>query len=468
MITILAFLFVLVGISKSGIICPKQSWTLFKNVTEEGSWSFRVLTNYSMSTTLVQIKMCKTMRYRCPNENEVELSTSQGFRYWRQDQGNIEQKLNFTTSEETCKLDCNNVTNRIGFCNLECISDVEVTLTVEVRYRRSSGSGDDKQWAKWEETGQFPYLYKNCNKLYWSSWIETSNCTSSAQTTFSRSCMDCDGDEVQQKYCEGNFNKQTQCQPLWGPWAKAGPCEVILCNSTGERVRRRMCLYGDGSQSPDPKLCSNQSAIVKEQCAWDVKQQATACQPTQSEGGGQPDNTSVSVGIGIAVLLIFVLGFGLTAVRWRRRQQNQINNRIHRDPLGVESADAEPPKQFRSRSKGYNCNQLDIRGSAVLYKYGGEQHSNPPSEYEVVQPSVSTVYDFAEPIEPNAYEFELSTVSQPSESIKKKIRNSSAKLEPNYSILQEHCTVAKENDAYSSLMKKARSKESDYSTLSSR
>ena len=347
MITKIALLFVLVGISESGIICPKQSWTPLKNVTEEGSWSFSIPTNYSMSKTMVQVKMYKFIRYRCSNEEKLELSASQGFRYSREDRGKIEQKLNFTTSVETCKLGCNATAN-IGFCNLECISDVEVPLTVEVRHSRSMIGGCNKACRHWEDNGQFTYLYKNCNKLYWSSWTETSNCTSSAQTTFKRSCVDCDGDGVQPKYCKGNFTKQTQCQPIWGPWGEAGQCAVIFCNSTGERVRSRLCLHGNGSESPDPQLCSNQSAIVKEQCFGDAKQQATACQQAQSAEGGESDKTGVYIYTGIAVLLSLVFGLGLAAVRWRCHQKLQVNSEYHRDSFAVGSLAAEPTEQFRS------------------------------------------------------------------------------------------------------------------------
>ena len=468
MITKIVFLFVLVGIAESGIICPKQSWTPLKNVTEEGSWSFSIPTNYSMSKTMVYVKMLKSLRYRCPNEDAVEMSSSQGFRYRRQDQGKIQQSFNFTISVETCKLACSDVTNRIGFCNLECINDIKVPLTVEVRYRRSFNHGGSKQWAQWEETGQFSFLFKNCNKLYWSSWTETSNCTLSAQTTFARSCVDCDGDGVQPKYCEGNFTKQTQCQPLWGAWGEAGPCKLIACNSTGERVRSRLCLYGDGSEPADSQLCSNQSSIVKEQCAGDAKQQATACQQTQSAGGGQSANTSVYVGIGIAVLLILALGFGFAAVRWRCRQKIKTENESHRDLFVVESADAEPTEQFRSRSKGCSRDQLDVPTSAALYKHGVEQPSCTSSGFKLVQPSVFTVYDFAEPVGSNAYEFEQLTVSQPYQSIENKVQNLSAKLEHTYSIVQEHHQVTQQNGVYSNLMKKASLTESEYSTLISR
>ena len=469
MITKIAFLFVLVGISESGINCPKQFWTPLKNDTEEGSWSFSIPTQYATSITMVHVKMYKSMSYRCRNENAVELSASLHFQYSREDRGKIEQKLNFTTSVETCKLGCNTTASIIGFCSLECISDVEVPLTVEVRHSRRMIGGSNREWRQWEETGQFTYLYKNCNKLYWSSWTETSNCTSSAQTTFARSCVDCDGDGVQPKYCKGNFTKQTQCQPIWGPWGEAGPCKVSLCNSTGEQVRSRLCLYGDGSQSSDTRLCSNQSSTMKQQCAWDRKQQAAACQQAQSEEGGESNNTSVYVGIGIAVLLILVLGLGLTAVRRRRHQKIQTNYESHRDQFAVVSADAEPSKQFRSRSKRYNRDQLDIRNSAVLHEYKVEQPPCTSRDYEVVQPSDSAVYDFAEPVGPNAYEFEQPTVSQPAESIENKLKNSSAKLKPSYSTIQGHRNVTKHNDIYHNLRKKASSpSESEYSTLSSR
>ena len=398
MIIKIVFLFVLVGISESEIICPKQSWTPLKNVTEEGSWSFSIPTHYGTSKTMVQVKMCKTMRYRCANNDAVELSASQVFRYRRQDQGNVKQKFNLTTNVRTCKLNCNNVTNRIGFCNVECVSDVEVPLTVEVRTRRSISRGGNREWGQWEETGQFTYFYKNCNKLHWSSWTETSNCTSSIQTTFARSCMDCDGDGVQEKYCEGNFTKHTKCQPLWGPWGEAGPCKVSLCNSTGERVRSRLCLYADGSESPDPQLCSNQSTIIKEQCTENAKQQA--------ETRGQPDNPRLYIYIGITVLLALVLVPGLAAVRWCRRQKTQIHNESHRDSFVVDQTAADPTQlQFQLRSNEYNCDQVDLRESTALCECTYEQLPGPSNEYVMMQPCASNVYNFAEQVEPNVYEF---------------------------------------------------------------
>ena len=313
----ITFFIIFVGISESEIICPKQSWTPLKNVTEKGSWSFLILTNFSLSKTMVQVDLHKTMQYQCRNEDAIELSASQGFRYSRQDQGKLEQKLNFTTSVETCKLDCNNTANRIGFCNLECIYDNEVPLTVKVRYRRGVYRGGNREWEQWEEIGQFPYFYKNCNKLYWSSWTETSNCSSSALTTFARSCADCNGNGVQPKYCEGNFTKQTQCQPLWGPWGKAGPCEVIACSSTGERVRSRRCLYGDGSESADPQLCSNQPAIMKEQCNG-INYFSECKQFSFTDF----DNISVYVYICVGVGIFFIFGISLSYWCGKKRRSN--------------------------------------------------------------------------------------------------------------------------------------------------
>ena len=47
------------------------------------------------------------------------------------------------------------------------------------------------------------------------------------------------------------------------------PCIIIVCNRTGNRLRRRKCLYGDGSETSNAKLCFNQSSVVTKTCISD-------------------------------------------------------------------------------------------------------------------------------------------------------------------------------------------------------
>ena len=114
MITKIAFLFVLFNISKSEIICPKQSWTPFKMSQKKNLGRFR----YQFPQGLVQFF---SLPYRCPINDVIELSAIQEFQNSRQDilHKINEQNSKFTTSIKTCKLDCNNVSNIIDFCNLQ-------------------------------------------------------------------------------------------------------------------------------------------------------------------------------------------------------------------------------------------------------------------------------------------------------------------------------------------------------------
>ena len=72
--------------------------------------------------------------------------------------------------------------------------------------------------------------------------------------------------------------------------------------------------------------------------------------------------------------------------------------------------------RFTSRSNGYVRDQLDLRDSAALHAHEVEQPPCPSSEYLLVQPSVSTVHDFAELVESNAYELQQSTLLRPTKS----------------------------------------------------
>ena len=84
-----------------------------------------------------------------------------------------------------------------------------------------------------------------------------------------RSCVDCDGDALEQKLCDatGPLKKRTDCIHFWGSCTE-GLCITTGCNSVGERVRTRQRSYNEGLVAIDVMLCSdgNESAIIAEEC----------------------------------------------------------------------------------------------------------------------------------------------------------------------------------------------------------
>ena len=121
-------------------------------------------------------------------------------------------------------------------------------------------------WSSWADIDEFPFLNKNCEKLYWTNWVETSNCQTSALTTFTRNCTDCYNDTINQRYCNGNTTMQVTCQPMWSEWGEAENYITLPCNTTGEQIRTRKCLYGDGSEASNLQSCSEGSPNMTEFC----------------------------------------------------------------------------------------------------------------------------------------------------------------------------------------------------------
>ena len=117
----------------------------------------------------------------------------------------------------------------------------------------------------------FVYRTKNCNKLHFSNWTVAINCSLSRNSKYTRLCLDCDNDRVDEKFCFGNSVKYEKCQLIWSEWSEAGPCVISGCNSTGVRIRTRKCLYEDGSEASSAQLCSNKSAIMQEECLVKIK-----------------------------------------------------------------------------------------------------------------------------------------------------------------------------------------------------
>ena len=109
----------------------------------------------------------------------------------------------------------------------------------------------------------FNYVNKNCDKAYWSSWTQKTSCLNNSKSIlFTRTARDCDQQPFPNSYqVNGYMKKELRvCQPLWSEWM------TVFCNSTNnimkEQVKTRKCLYGDGSETNNTRLCSHESAII--------------------------------------------------------------------------------------------------------------------------------------------------------------------------------------------------------------
>ena len=203
--------------SKSSIICPQYSWTAYKTVVE-GHWSF--VTERVSGKPTVEVTIRRDTQYRCSDDNEVEFNTS--------------RNGNTSAGQE--------VLGNYGFdwhfsrkCEQKC-NRQNAILVVEYMIKRINSG--------WYRLGEVTYLYKNCDKLYWTNWIETTNCSLSRHRNYVRYCEDCDGDKVDEKHCNGNSTMQEDCQPIWSEWIEVGPCVVTGCSlTTGERKKRRALVW---------------------------------------------------------------------------------------------------------------------------------------------------------------------------------------------------------------------------------
>ena len=181
------------------------------------------------------------------------------------------------------------------------------------------------------------YVYKNCDKLCWTNWIETTNCSISHEKNYVRICADCDSDSADEKFCNGNPTMQDDCQPTWGAFIKDGPCVVTGCNpNAGEQIKRRECIYDDGSAAKNPKLCSNQSTRVAEQCTnYTLLIECTAHTSSATEF----DNMCLYIGIGVALALIVIFCIVLAVALYLRRKYrtNSTPNQINPSTLDSEN-----------------------------------------------------------------------------------------------------------------------------------
>ena len=304
------FVFTMMSFSRSAIICPQHSWTEYKTVVE-GPRSF-VVEIYRSHRPVVNSTIRRVTECRCPNDNDVEFRTNrrgQTFRFYWVRNTNY---FNLTFSE-TCKEECDSQ-----------------NVTVQVEHRNDYHK-------EWQQLGNFTYVYKNCDKLYWTNWIETTNCSISHEKNYIRICAHCDSDTVDEKFCNGNPTMQDDCQPTWGAFIEDGPCVVTGCNpNVGEQIKRRECIYDDGSEATNPKLCSNQSTRVVEQCTNNTLPiECTA----HTSSATDVENTCLYIGIGVALALIVIFCIVLAVVLYRlqKYRKNSTPNPINPSALVIEN-----------------------------------------------------------------------------------------------------------------------------------
>ena len=333
-----SFGIILVFIIKNLGACPNY-WTSLKNISE-GSFN---------SSDDYQFNIEQRINYKCDG-GKIKLRTKISISSSDIPDG---YKEHYKISKK-CTNRCNNKKGT-----------VTVLLRRWYEFGRWSGWVFWSSWSKWST---FPYVIKNCDKLYWASWTEIVNCSISREQRYARKCVDCEGEDFKfQNNCPGETTKIKQCYPSWSTWVTrnfsatncnlteestktwdcffenktkafsanlclknlknanisckpkwgnlkvlcrpfwskwmTGTCFGVNCNSTGERVRTRNCLYGDGSKSSTIKLCSNQSSIKTEQCITDFSN----CSYVQSASHAKESSFLINFGISVTICIISIV-----------------------------------------------------------------------------------------------------------------------------------------------------------------
>jgi len=234
--------------------------------------------------------------YRCSDDNNIHFNTT-----WR-------TETHFTSETENIQL-------RVGAILQLCINSKCNNVKLNVNVRSRSRRNWYYAWSRWTN-GNYSFLKKNCDKLYWTNWIETANCKTSTHMKFRRSCIDCDGDTLEQRYCDANSHAviENECNHYWSEWVE-GNCFTSACNLTGERLKTRQCLYSRNEVS-DSALCSknNESAIATETCT----NTTLSVQCTQQNSSCHSSKTDLYIGIGVAVPLIMIIFIILALIRYYR------------------------------------------------------------------------------------------------------------------------------------------------------
>ena len=206
------------------------------------------------------------------------------------------------------------MTNSFGVCSGSCVSKPVV-------FSISCLSTDEDFEDTPPVTSSFNYNNKNCDKVYWTSWSQVTNCSNSRSRVFTRTAKDCDQIPFPSTYHVNGYlkKKEEPCQPLWSEWV------TIFCNSTNstikEQVRTRKCLYGDGSETSNTRLCSNQSAIITEQKCLDATTMQTAHQVTQRTCENTNQINFLLIVISGVLALMLIISFVFFVIAWKRKVQ---------------------------------------------------------------------------------------------------------------------------------------------------
>ena len=486
------FTLLLICLSRSMITCPRSSWTEYKRI-KEGHSSFTI----PNSDVIATIGFERNTEYRCLNDENVRLRTTRElFDSVNRNSGYYSfLKTDYETCDEEC--DSRNVSVNVLYRNCR-LFNLQICWF----------------WSVWKLLGQFVYENKNCNKFYWATWIEISNCRTFDYAIYARSCEDCDGQSVNSTYCIGDQEKQNDCGHVWSDWVTTEPCKATGCNLNGILVRKRQCLYGESKETADVHLCSsnfNDSGVMTQQC--DVGEISKNCKPHWNEWseagpciasgcnltGEQvrrrnclyvndtkaPNDllcsntssaikletcrntnltlncmqtlssitnfTSLHVGIGVAVAFIFALLILLAFVKYRRLKS--VQSRLN-----------DIPNQANENFSPYEM---------ATESPSTRQCNNPIENIEYAESNLysqeleTIAYNNIEPEEQEVYEQVMSTASQsimpPECKNKQPIENNI----PLYSIVQEPEpeTETAQTNVYSSLDKPNDLQDNDYSSL---
>ena len=295
--------------SATKLTCPTTTWTLYKNIEDDATGLYKI----EYSDYEVKFTLNRTIIYLCFSNYTVQFKTNWSVNATRTDDYYNNYYYNYQRFVGRVTDNCNKQPARGDHIRLK------MKIKEETRYLT---------WYSWENkklVSEFSYLKKNCDKLYWTNWIETSTCEASSLIIRKRTCMDCDGDALEQIYCDasGDAVDENDCNHYWGSWIEE-PCVTTGCNTVGERVRARQCLYDNGREAIIVRLCSdgNESAVMKQKCINNSF--SNDCEPQASPGTSKSNNVGLYVGIGMAVALIVILCILLVIVRYRRQKSTHF------------------------------------------------------------------------------------------------------------------------------------------------
>ena len=468
--------------SASKLDCPATTWTLYKNVQDDATGLY----NIGNQENEVEFTLKRSIMYECFSEYDVRFKTS-----WSADARGTH--------------DHNDDERFVGgitvSCNKQSARDDHIRVTMEINKETRNWIIIGQKWSTWANNkllSKFFYVKKNCDKFYWTNWIATSTCEASSHIIRKRTCMDCEGDALEQEYCNatGQAVDENDCNHYWGNWFE-GPCITTGCNTVGERIRTRQCLYGDAHKATKVQLCfnGNESAIMKQECINNTI--PDKCEPQTSPGTGNAGNTGFYVGIGVAVALIVILCILLVFVRSRRlkatdflsdnsaklnfssfcygfanfavkadkqsdgvlqsaevSEQNSVDAHPFANPIA--SANDQDFKDLKQAKQDKQKNELVE--NPVAYDFAEIdgfdaqtfEQSLDQDVYEIATPDVSNTYEIATQPDPNIYELENHPMQN---------------AEPNLPAAQSIKGEPEQSNTYSGLLSSSDADENTYSRL---